>query len=113
MQSTQSTLASNDVFAAIADPTRRAILERLAAGPSRMSDVAAPFDMTLTAVSKHVRILERAGLVNRTRRGREHVLSLDAQPLRAVSQWAAGYERFWTERLDRLEAHFTRKRTLT
>jgi DNA-binding transcriptional ArsR family regulator len=113
MQSTQSTLASNDVFAAIADPTRRAILERLAAGPSRMSDVAAPFDMTLTAVSKHVRILERAGLVNRTRRGREHVLSLDAHPLRAVSQWAAGYERFWNERLDRLEAHFTRKRTLT
>lgn len=100
----------NPVFAAIADPTRRAILDRLASGPARISDVAEPFAMTLTAVSKHVRILERAGLVRRTRRGREHQLELDGRPLRLVADWTSHYARFWTERLDRLEAHFSAKR---
>jgi DNA-binding transcriptional ArsR family regulator len=97
------------VLVAIADPTRRAILARLTRGPARVTDVAEPFDMTLAAVSKHVRTLERAGLVRRTRNGREHTLTLDARPLRQVVRWASGYEAFWNQRLDRLEAFFAHK----
>ena len=97
------------MLGAIADPTRRAILNRLARGPARITDVAAPFDMSLAAVSKHVQTLERAGLVRRTRSGREHTLSFDARPLRQVVRWTSRYERFWNERLDRLAAHFTQK----
>lgn len=97
------------VLTAIADPTRRAILERLARGPARVTDVAEPFEMSLAGVSKHVRVLERAGLVRRARRGREHTLTLDARPLRRVMRWTSHYERFWTERLDRLEAFFAQK----
>jgi DNA-binding transcriptional ArsR family regulator len=94
---------------AIADPTRRAILDRLARGSARVTDVAEPFDMSLAAVSKHVQMLERVGLVRRVRRGREHTLTLDARPLRQVARWTSRYERFWTERLDRLEALFAQK----
>jgi DNA-binding transcriptional ArsR family regulator len=97
------------VLVAISDPTRRAILERLARGPARVTDVAEPFEMSLAGVSKHVRVLERAGLVRRARRGREHTLTLDARPLRRVMRWTWRYERFWTERLDRLEAFFAQK----
>ena len=97
------------VLAAIADPTRRAILGRLARGDARVTDIAEPFAMSLAAVSKHVQTLERAGLVRRERRGREHTLSLDARPLRQVARWASRYERFWNERLDRLEAYFAQK----
>jgi len=97
------------VLAAISDPTRRAILDRLMRGPARITDVAEPFEMSLAAVSKHVRMLERAGLVRRRRRGREHTLSLDARPLRRVMRWTSRYERFWNERLDRLEAFFAQK----
>ncbi|MGE5835038.1 MAG: ArsR/SmtB family transcription factor [Acidobacteriota bacterium] len=97
------------VFAAIADPTRRAILSRLARGDARVTDIAEPFAMSLAAVSKHVQTLERAGLVRRERRGREHTLSLDARPLRQVVRWTSRYERFWNERLDRLEAYFAQK----
>ncbi len=96
-------------LAAIADPTRRAILDRLASGPARVTDVAAPFAMSLAAVSKHVRVLEEAGLVRRTRQGREHTLELDAAPLGEVVRWASRYERFWNERLDRLEAFFVQR----
>jgi DNA-binding transcriptional ArsR family regulator len=95
------------VSAAIADPTRRAIIDRLARGPARISDVAAPFAMSLTGFCKHVRVLERAGLVRRTRRGRENTLTLRPEPLREVARWALRYEQFWTSRLDRLEAYFT------
>jgi DNA-binding transcriptional ArsR family regulator len=97
------------VLAAIADPTRRAILDRLARGPARITDLAEPFDMSLAAVSKHVQTLERAQLVRRTRLGREHTLTLDARPLRQVARWTSRYERFWNERLDRLEAFFAKK----
>lgn len=97
------------MLAAVADPTRRAILERLRRGPTRVTDVAAPFEMSLAAVSKHVRVLERAGLVQRLRRGREHLLVLDARPLRRVAGWTSRYEPFWMERLDRLEAFFAGK----
>ena len=98
------------MLAAVSDPTRRAILEQLARGPARVTDVAAPFAMSLAAVSKHVKVLEGAGLVRRTRKGREHTLSLEAAPLREVARWAGRYERFWTERVDRLEAFFKEKR---
>ena len=97
------------MLGAIADPTRRAILNRLARGPARITDVAAPFDMSRAAVSKHVQTLERAGLVRRTRHGREHTLTLDARPLRRVTQWTSRYEQFWNERLDRLEQYFAQK----
>ena len=91
---------------AISDPTRRAILDRLARGPARITDIAEPFPMSFAAVSKHVKVLEHAGLVRRTRQGREHTLELDAAPLREIATWAARYEQYWTERLDRLEAYF-------
>jgi DNA-binding transcriptional ArsR family regulator len=95
---------------AISDPTRRAILARLARGPARVTDVAEPFAMSLAAVSKHVKVLEAAGLVRRTRAGREHTLELDAAPLREVVGWARTYEEHWTERLDRLEAFFKQRK---
>ncbi len=98
------------VLAAVADPTRRAIVDRLTEGPARVTDLAAPLPMTLAAVSKHIRVLENAGLVRRSRNGREHVLTLDAAPLRDVMTWASHYERYWTKRLDRLEAFFKEKR---
>jgi len=94
------------VSAAIADPTRRRIIERLARGPARISDVAKPFSMSLTGFCKHVKVLERAGLVRRTRRGRENTLELFADPLRDVARWILSYEQFWKSRLDRLEAFF-------
>jgi DNA-binding transcriptional ArsR family regulator len=94
------------LLTAIADPTRRAILDQLARGPTRVTDVAAPFAMSLNAVSKHIKVLEHARLVRRSRQGREHTLSLEAEPLREVVRWASRYERFWTERLDRLETFF-------
>ena len=97
------------VMVAIADPTRRAIIGRLSRGPARISDVAAPFRMSLTGVCKHVRVLERAGLVKRTRQGRENTLELSAAPLRHVASWISKYEPFWDARLDRLEAFFQEK----
>jgi DNA-binding transcriptional ArsR family regulator len=99
----------NAVIVAISDPTRRAIVGRLARGPARISDVAAPFSMSLTGVCKHVRVLERAGLVRRTHRGRENTLELSAEPLREVARWVSQYERFWNARLDRLEEFFAAK----
>jgi DNA-binding transcriptional ArsR family regulator len=97
----------NRVASAISDPTRRAILDRLARGPARISDVAAPFSMSLTGFCKHVRVLERARLVRRTRRGRENTLELSPQPLREVAHWILQYEQFWNDRVDRLEKFFT------
>src|SRR6266508_3296404 len=91
------------VMVAISDPTRRAIIGRLARGPARISDVAAPFPMSLTGVCKHVKVLERAGLVRRTRHGRENTLEFSAKPLRDAARWILQYERYWNTRLDRLE----------
>jgi DNA-binding transcriptional ArsR family regulator len=99
----------NCIAEAISDPTRRAIIDRLARGPARISDVAAPFPMSLTGVCKHVRVLERAGLVRRTRHGRENTLELRGEPLRDVARWIFRYERFWSARLDRLEEFFAAK----
>lgn len=94
------------VTAAIAHPTRRAIIQRLARGPARISDVATPFSMSLTGFCKHVKILERARLVRRTRRGRDNTLELSLGPLRDLAQWIRHYEQFWNARLDRLEEFF-------
>ena len=101
--------ALDSVLHAISDQTRRAILDRLASGPSRVTDLAEPFAMSLNAVSKHIKVLEQAGLVRRTQHGREHTLELDAAPLRDVVRWASRYEEFWNEQLDRLEAYFKKK----
>jgi len=100
-------------LAAIADPTRRAILARLALGETRVTDLAAPFEMSLNAVSKHLRVLEHAGLVQREVHGREHRLSLDARPLRKAAEWIASYEVFWELRLDALDAFLRQRKKKT
>ncbi|MBW2245019.1 MAG: winged helix-turn-helix transcriptional regulator [Deltaproteobacteria bacterium] len=97
-------------FAALADPTRRAILGRLRRGPATVGQIAAPFEISLNGVSKHVRVLEEAGLVERKVEGREHHLRLRADPLRKVARYAAGYADFWEGRLDALEQHLRTKR---
>jgi DNA-binding transcriptional ArsR family regulator len=98
------------VMSAISDPTRRAIIGQLAQGPARISDIAAGYPMSLTGFCKHVRVLERAGLVRRTRHGRENTLGFSAKPLREVAQWVSVYEHFWNARLDRLEQFFQTKK---
>jgi DNA-binding transcriptional ArsR family regulator len=99
----------NDVIVAISDPTRRAIIGRLAKGPARISDIAARFPMSLTGVCKHVRVLERAGLVRRIHHGRENTLEFSATPLRDLARWIVQYEPFWNARMDRLEQFFAAK----
>ena len=94
------------VLAAISHPSRRAILHRLAGGPARVTEIAAPFDMSLNAVSKHLKVLEGAGLVDREVQGRDHLIRFRGEPLRKVSQWVHAYEQFWSHRLDRLEQYF-------
>lgn len=100
----------DNVIAAISDPTRRAIIGRLSRGPARISDVAGSFSMSLTGVCKHVRVLERSGLVRRTRRGRENTLEFTPEPLRDVARWIFQYEPFWNARLERLEKFFATKK---
>jgi len=89
---------------ALADPTRRAILQRLSRGEARVTDLAAPFPISLNSVSKHIRILERARLVRRRRAGKEHLLSLEQQPLEEAAAWMAAQRNIWNTRLDVLEA---------
>jgi len=98
------------VLGAISHPSRRAILDRLADSPARVTEIAAPFDMSLNAVSKHLKVLEGAGLVDREVQGRDHLIRFRGDPLRMVSQWVHEYERFWNQRLDRLEQHFKNER---
>ena len=100
----------DSTLAAIADPTRRAILDRLARGPARVTQLAEPFAMSLNAVSKHIKMLERARLVRRTRQGREHTLELTPEPLAEVVRWASHYRQYWTEQLDRLENFFAQRK---
>jgi DNA-binding transcriptional ArsR family regulator len=101
-----------DVLGAISHPSRRAILDRLARGPQRVTEIAEPFDMSLNAVSKHLKVLEQAGLIRREVVGREHFIEIRAEPLREVSRYVLHYERFWTRHLDGLEDHFKQtKRT--
>src|SRR3989337_4059378 len=89
---------------ALADPTRRAILRRLTKGEARVTEIAAPFALSLNAVSKHIRLLERARLVERRRSGREHFLSFNPTPLDDVAAWIEAQRAFWTARLDALDA---------
>lgn len=98
------------VFAALADPTRRAILSRLAQGPSTVGDVAAPFDMSAPAISQHLKVLERAGLVTRTRQAQWRTLTMRTAPLDEASAWVEHHRREWNLRLDALDAHL---RTMT
>ncbi len=100
----------SSVLGAVSHPSRRAILDRLARGPARVTEIAEPFDMSLNAVSKHLKVLESAGLIQREVVGREHLIELRAAPLHEVSKWVHEYERFWTEHLDRVEKYFKEKR---
>ena len=102
----------DSTYAALAHPVRRDVLQRLRLGEARVTALAEPFDMSLAAVSKHLVVLEGAGLVRRTVTGREHHLSVDARPLREASSWLETYRVFWEERLEALESFLnTRKRT--
>ena len=94
----------DDTLIALADETRRGILERLSRGEARVTELAAPFPISLNSVSKHIRILERAGLVRRHVSGRDHYLSLDPKPLDQITEWMVKSRDFWTRRLDALEA---------
>jgi DNA-binding transcriptional ArsR family regulator len=94
----------DDTLIALADETRRSILKRLATGEARVTEVAAPYDISLNSVSKHIRILERAGLVRRRVAGRDHFLALDPKPFDELSEWMARTREFWSSRLDDLEA---------
>ncbi|HEX2518029.1 MAG TPA: metalloregulator ArsR/SmtB family transcription factor [Castellaniella sp.] len=90
-------------FAALADPTRRAILARLASGQASVTELAQPFDVTLPAITKHLKVLERAGLVARSREAQWRPCRLQPQPLREVAEWVQPYRTMWEQRLDRLE----------
>jgi DNA-binding transcriptional ArsR family regulator len=91
-------------LAALADPTRRAILNRLTRGEARVTELAEPFAISLNSVSKHIRMLERADLVRRRRAGREHILTINPEPLDDAAAWIAAQKTFWTARLGMLEA---------
>ncbi len=94
-------------FAALADPTRRAILARLAKGESSVTELAEPFAMSLPAVTKHLKVLERAGLIKRGRQAQWRPCTLQAEPLREASNWMADYRQFWDRNFDRLDDYLT------
>ena len=99
-----------DILSAISHPTRRAIIGKLANGPARFLDIAEPFDVALNAVTKHLKLLERAGLIEREKQGREVLISLRPEPLRLVAGWVHEYERFWNIQLDQFEQYFKEKK---
>ena len=94
-------------FAALADPTRRAILARLVEGEAPVTELARPFEISLPAVSKHLKVLERAGLIERSRHAQWRPCRLEAAPLREVADWVTRYRRFWQEGFDRLDDYLT------
>jgi DNA-binding transcriptional ArsR family regulator len=94
----------DEVFHALADPTRRAMLRSLASGERNIGELAEPFSMSFAAASKHVRVLESAGLVRRRVQGRMNICRIEPGPLAAAEEWLCYYARFWTERLDALDA---------
>ncbi|NNE45186.1 MAG: metalloregulator ArsR/SmtB family transcription factor [Rhodothermales bacterium] len=96
-------------FGALSDPTRRAILERLSEGEATVNELAQPFDISRPAISKHLRVLERAGLVTRTPDGRVSRCELNAQPMREATEWVSRYRRFWEQQLDSLERYLDQK----
>jgi len=101
----------SDVLTAISHPTRRAIIDRLAKGPAGFLEIAKPFNTALNSVTKHLKILERAGLIERKKHGREVIISLRGEPLKEVAGWVHHYERFWNEQLDEFELYFKTKPT--
>lgn len=103
MSTQQDSLSTT--FAALADPTRRAILARLTKGPATVTELSAPFAISGPAVSKHLRVLEHAGLIARSREAQWRPCQLNASPLREVADWTAGYRRFWEQSFDRLDVY--------
>jgi DNA-binding transcriptional ArsR family regulator len=97
-------------YGALAHPTRRELVSQIARAPARITDLATGFPISLVAVSKHIRVLEGAGLLRREIRGREHVVSLDAAPLSSAADWLSAYRKFWDERLDVLESRLREPR---
>lgn len=100
----------NDVFFALADPTRRAIIGRLAEGPAKIGELGKPFDMSKPAISKHMKVLDRAGLIERSVVGREHRCSLKKQALQEAEDWLNFHREFWETRLDELDTLLTQKK---
>jgi DNA-binding transcriptional ArsR family regulator len=100
----------SDVLTAISHPSRRAIIGQLAKGPARFTDIAEPFDLALNAITKHLKLLERAGLITREKQGREVMISFQPEPLKLVSGWVHEYEEFWNESLDQFQQHFKDKK---
>lgn len=100
----------DNVLGAIADPTRRAILEQLGKSPARVTEIARHFPVSLNAISKHIIVLQHAGLVRQEIRGRDRICTLNAQPLREASLWIEQMRGFWEERLDAFERHITARR---
>ena len=98
----------DDTFAALANSTRRAILAQLAGGEASVNDLAAPFDLTLPAISKHIKVLEHAGLVTRSRRAQFRPCAIDATPLADVADWTQQYRHIWDDRFDRLDDYVER-----
>lgn len=103
MTATTTQASLDETLMALADPTRRAILQRLSEGEARVTELAEPFAMSLNSVSKHIRVLERAQLVRRRRAGREHFLSINPEPLDEAAAWIAAQRAAWTARLDALD----------
>lgn len=99
------------IFAALADPTRRAILARLSQGEASVTELAEPFAMSLPAISKHLKVLERAGLISRGREAQWRPCRLEAEPLKDVSDWLNRYRQFWDESLDRLDDYLQQAKT--
>jgi DNA-binding transcriptional ArsR family regulator len=97
------------VFSALADPTRRAILRALTRRPATINEIAKPFPVSLNAISKHVMVLERAGLLHREIKGRQHHCRIEARPLRQADAWMAHYRHFWDDRLDALAIYVDKK----
>lgn len=97
-----SSATLDSVFSALSDPTRRGILELLARAESRVTELARPFAMSLPAISKHLRVLEKAGLIKRAKDGRVHRVSLEAAPMQEASAWIAEYQKFWEGQFDAL-----------
>jgi len=98
----------SSTFAALADPTRRAILARLALGETSVTELAEPFEMSMPAISKHLKVLERAGLISRGREAQWRPCRLDAGPLKDAASWITEYRRFWSAHVDALEHHLDR-----
>ncbi|MER7456429.1 metalloregulator ArsR/SmtB family transcription factor [Micromonospora sp. NPDC126480] len=96
------------IFSALADPTRRAILARLADGDATVSELAEPFDISLPAISRHLKVLEQAGLISRSRTAQWRSSSLNPEPLREATAWMERYRQFWDANFDRLDAHLRR-----